>query len=159
VFSAFTGSCEAAAGLESEQRHTAFVAQLARTLAPPQLADHALGAGMLHDIGELVLVALGKRGDHAKAGAFLLAMWGIDDRIVDAIAFHHDPGAVADEASALVDVLHVAEIAAGEIEARATGYEPDTISSAWLARNDASVLARARAVAAELWMEGVRCAS
>ncbi len=150
VFRAFTGSCQAAEGIERGQRHAAFVAQLARTLAPSQLADHALVAGMLHDIGELVLVAVGKRGDHAKAGAFLLAMWGIDDRIVDAIAFHHDPGAVTGEAAALVDVLHVAEIAAGEVEARAAGYEPEPVSTEWLARNDASLLARARSVAAEL---------
>jgi len=150
VFRPFTGSPEAAEAIERGQRHAAFVAQLARTLAPAQLADHAFVAGMLHDIGELVLVAVGKRGDHAKAGAFLLALWGIDDRIVDAIAGHHDPGAVTGEAAALVDVLHVAEIAAGEVEARAAGAAPDPISPAWLARNDASLLARARAVAAEL---------
>jgi len=159
VFRACTGNSVDLARLDGAQQHAAFVARLAHALAPPQLANDAFLAGMLHDIGELVLVELGTHGDHANAGAFLLALWGIDDRIALAIACHREPGAVADDSAALVDVLHVAEIVAGEACAGATGHEPDKISSAWLARNDTSLLVRARAIAAELQMEGVRCAS
>jgi HD-like signal output (HDOD) protein len=155
VFRAFTGGSEAVARLEADQRHAALVAQVARAVAPPQLANDAFIAGMLHEIGEVVLVALGKHGDHAKVGAFLLAMWGIDDRIVDAVAYHREPGSVTAETAALVDALHVADIAARELDATTT----DTISSDWLVRNDTSVLVRARAAAAELWTEGARCAS
>jgi len=159
VFRASTGSGVELARLDGAQRHAAFVARLAHALAPPQVANDAFFAGMLHDVGELVLVELGTHGDHAKAGAYLLALWGIDERVALAIASHHEPGAVADDTAALVDVLHVAEIVAGEACAGATGHEPDSISSEWLARNDTNLLVRARAIAADLWMEGARCAS
>ena len=102
---------------------------------------------MLHDVGELVLASIGRDGDHARAGGFLLGLWGISDTIVDAVAYHHEPGAVADEKAELVDILHVAEIVANEL----TSSDPEVISSEWLARNDASVLERARTMGRELW--------
>lgn len=74
---------------------------------------------MLHDIGQLVLaagmpglraqilalVSDGERAmheaelevlgcDHAQIGAYLMGLWGLPDGIVEAIAYHHDLGAV-----------------------------------------------------------------
>lgn len=156
VFRPFTGGSEDLARLDGDQRHAACVAHVARTLAPPQIANDAFFAGMLHDVGDLVPPDRHVPGDHAKAGAFLLTLWGIDDRIVDAIAYHHAPGAVTGEGAALVDVLHVAEIAVSE---RDGGPGHEAVSSDWLARNDTSVLARAREIASELSTEDARCAS
>jgi len=147
VFRGFEGSPEQLARIDALRKHSTFVANLARTLAPREMAADMFVAGMLHDIGELVLASIDREGDHARAGGFLLGLWGISDTIVDAVAYHHEPGAVADEHAAMVDILHVAEIVAGEL----TSEDPEVISSEWLARNEASVLERARKVGRELW--------
>jgi HD-like signal output (HDOD) protein/CheY-like chemotaxis protein len=138
------------------QLHSKRVAHLARALAPAELAGDAFVAGMLHDIGRLVVASLGRRGDttinHGRAGGFLLGLWGISEPIVDAIAFHHEPGAIPDERSALVDIVHAAEIAIGELE----GGDAEVISPEWLGRNDPAKLAGARAAAREIW-EQIAC--
>jgi putative nucleotidyltransferase with HDIG domain len=91
------------------------------TMKDAKLADAALLAGVLHDLGKLVLaterpdqyaVVLSRAEetgldewklereifgtDHAALGAYLLGLWGIDDLVVEAVAFHHTP----DEAAA-----------------------------------------------------------
>ena len=83
-------------------------------------ADEALLAGLLHNIGywvlaqeaprelaEAILLAAGERiamraaeariigATHAQVGAYLLGIWGLPPSIVDAVAHHHDPAAVA----------------------------------------------------------------
>jgi len=147
VFRGFEGSPEQLARIDALRKHSTFVATLARNLASKEMSGDAFVAGMLHDIGELVLASIGRDGDHARAGGFLLGLWGISDTIVDAVAYHHEPGAVADEKAVMVDILHVAEIVAGEL----SSSDPEVISSEWLSRNDASVLERARTLGRELW--------
>jgi len=145
VFRGFNGDDARLERIDSLRKHSTVVAQIARTLAPTAIAGDAFVAGMLHDIGDLALVTLDKTGDHARAGGFLLGLWGIADNVVDAIAHHHEPGAIPDETAALVDVLHVAEIVAGELDAQRTGrHDAEVISSEWLARNDPGVLEKAR---------------
>jgi HD-like signal output (HDOD) protein/CheY-like chemotaxis protein len=156
VFRGFEGSPEALARTEVLREHSKFVAQVARTLAPRDLAGDAFVAGMLHDIGELVLTSLGKEAvqvaDHARAGGFLLGLWGIDDGIVDAITYHHEPGVVSDANAQLVDLVHVSEIVAGELAAAAAGRnDAEVISGEWLGRNPPSVLDHARTIARQLW--------
>jgi len=111
---------------------------------------------MLHDIGELVLASLGRAptqvADHARAGGFLLGLWGIEDRVVDAITYHHEPGAIPDGQAKLVDLLHVSEIVTGELVATAAGRDDaEVISGEWLGRNPPSVLDHARTIARQLW--------
>jgi HD-like signal output (HDOD) protein len=99
----------------------------------PALADAAFTAGLLHDIGALVLLhaappdyvrALDRKkelgGDsaaaerdifgvtHAEVGAYLLGLWGIPFPIVEAVAFHHRPNDVPPESRALVGAIHIA---------------------------------------------------
>lgn len=102
--------------LEGEQRHGASVARLAAGLEPGAAwgAD-AFAAGLLHDLGKLVLatriphlyanmladarhdegalVELERErlgADHALVGAYLFDLWGLPPRIVEAVARHHD---------------------------------------------------------------------
>jgi HD-like signal output (HDOD) protein/CheY-like chemotaxis protein len=155
VFRAFEGSPGGLARTEALREHSKSVAQLARALAPRELAGDAYVAGMLHDIGDLVLATLDRApahlADHARAGGFLLGLWGIDDPVVAAITHHHDPGAIPDGDARLVDLLHVSEIVVGELEAADHDRgDAEVVSAGWLSRNDASVLERARTVAREL---------
>ena len=115
--------------------HSLAVATWARRIADAenaseQVVDQAFMAGMLHDIGKLILAVnlprdyaqvleLAEAGDlpiskcekvvfgtsHAEVGAHLLGLWGLPDSIVEAVAFHHQPAASAsDEFSALTAV-------------------------------------------------------
>jgi HD-like signal output (HDOD) protein/CheY-like chemotaxis protein len=96
--------------------HGALCAELASTLVDDRAeADHAFAAGLLQDVGQLVLAAnlpdafaanldlARERGEplhqveqdqgytHAHVGAYLLGLWGLPPAVVDAVARHHDP--------------------------------------------------------------------
>lgn len=96
-------------------------------------AETAFTAGLLHDIGQLLLFAvdpvaygktLGRKDeldictvdaehsclglDHAEVGAALARHWSLPEPIVLAIAGHHAPDQLPDHE--LADVIHVAEV-------------------------------------------------
>jgi HD-like signal output (HDOD) protein/CheY-like chemotaxis protein len=80
-------------------------------------AEEALLAGMMHDLGVLVLIDSGNKIwkelyinrhnsnvplhflereqlgiTHAEVGAYILGVWGLSNHIVEAVAYHHFPG-------------------------------------------------------------------
>lgn len=77
-------------------------------------ADEAFVAGMLRDMGHLVLAA-GNRStprsgeDHAGLSAYLLALWGLPHGVIEAVAFHEHPERIEHESVEVVDVVHVAD--------------------------------------------------
>ena len=119
VFDALSGAHRAGLDLEEEFSHSTYVARLARQIArdsglerPEQ--EQAFLAGLLHDSGQLILAAklpevfrrvlqrmetdqisqvaaeeaeLG--ATHAEVGAYLIGLWGMLDRVVESVAFHH----------------------------------------------------------------------
>lgn len=121
VFSAFTEEAESCGfSLADMWRHSLMTGRLAKEIARAESADkesqeEALTAGVLHDIGKLILLKIPdqykkilafieKSGcnfveaeyavlktSHAELGAYLLGLWGIDDKIVETVAFHHNP--------------------------------------------------------------------
>jgi HD-like signal output (HDOD) protein len=102
---------------EHEQRHAVLVAKVASRLLPdPEFASCAFTAGLLHDIGNLILALSTPQAfaavvdtakvagrpvyqlefemlgvTHAQAGAYLLGLWGLPYPIVEAVAYHHSP--------------------------------------------------------------------
>lgn len=103
--------------------------------APQIIIDESLTAGLLHDLGLLVLavnlpdgyreaVALvrergiaGWRAErevfgasHAEVGAYLLGIWGLNEAIVEAVAFHHRPGAAGNRSFGPLTAVHVADV-------------------------------------------------
>jgi putative nucleotidyltransferase with HDIG domain len=82
--------------IDALQRHSTLVALIARDLVPAGATrDAAFAAGLLHDVGMLVLAAeepahgAAEYGRHAEVGAHLLDLWGVPHEVVDAVAFHH----------------------------------------------------------------------
>lgn len=107
--------------LDKIWQHSLNVAQIARDLVLFEtknraLASQALAAGLLHDLGKIVLAtnfedlygrvhSLARKqpvamweiekemfgASHGEIGACLLGMWNMSSDIVDAAAFHHEP--------------------------------------------------------------------
>jgi HD-like signal output (HDOD) protein/ActR/RegA family two-component response regulator len=122
--------------IEEFQRHSLMTARLAEQLVPTsKLASDAFAAGILHDVGQIVLwlslhdryaeifrrarvdgqplhqVELAELGvSHAEAGAYLLGAWGLPFPIVEAVAFHHSPGLVDAGDRHLLAAVHVADV-------------------------------------------------
>lgn len=120
--------------VDALHHHSLAVANLAiRLLDDRSLAENAYVAGMLHDVGKLVLAdhlpAEFKRANaaareqrvplhevepeflgvtHAEIGAYLLGLWNLPFPIVEAVAHHHAPGRVSHGSFDLLAAVHVA---------------------------------------------------
>jgi HD-like signal output (HDOD) protein len=99
------------------------------------LAEQAFAAGVLHDIGQLIL-AQGMSKDysavlaevrsnatplcqveqnrfqttHAEVGGYLLTLWGLPFSLVDAVAYHHDPRRSPTATFGLAGIIHVVNL-------------------------------------------------
>jgi putative nucleotidyltransferase with HDIG domain len=119
--------------LSAIQRHSMIVARVARKIAASG-ADDAFMAGMLHDVGKIVLAlsdrdrvavlaaAASDRGvptyvvereqlrvTHAEVGAYILGTWGVPFGIVEAVAGHHEPRHLGGSCSDATAAVYVAE--------------------------------------------------
>jgi HD-like signal output (HDOD) protein len=129
--------------LASLQRHSFLVARLARKLAPGS-GDDAFVAGMLHDVGSIVLaladrdrveelIAVSReRGvpgyvvererlnvTHAEVGAYILGTWGVPLGVVEAVAGHHEPRRFGNASFDAMTAVHIAEALVTESESDA----------------------------------------
>ena len=115
---------------------------IARRIAEAQNfanSDHAFIAGLLHDIGKLVLAA-GLSGQytalmesarnqqksmaevereslgstHAEVGGYLLSLWGFPMPIIEAVAMHHCPKPAPHPVFSLMTAVHVANVLENE---------------------------------------------
>ncbi len=118
--------------LDEEQRHAWLTASLASSIVDDrQLRDEAFLAGMLHDVGKLVLARaqadqyetlLSNRGSqrldeaeieyfgasHAEVGGYLLGLWGLDYAILEAVVHHHRPSRIETPRHDLAASVHIA---------------------------------------------------
>jgi len=125
---------------DAEQEHTMLTARIARRMVSNQRAmQDAFTAALLHDIGNLVLsvcipekfsktVKAASAADrpsheieaemlgvtHAEVGAYLLGLWGLSYPIVEAVAYHHNPGAALERAFDLPTAISAANALAEE---------------------------------------------
>lgn len=100
----------------------------------PRLIADARWGGLLHDIGLLALIQQAPEciadlwsvsavdapyvleaeqalfdADHAAMGAYLLALWGLPDSLVEIAAFHHSPSESDDGSFSALTAVHVAD--------------------------------------------------
>jgi len=120
--------------------HSQLVAKIAGQIpASSHTRGIAIVAGLLHDIGKLVLATRsrkhfvravsGSREDkkplfaveeeligvsHAEIGAYLLGIWGLPSPVVEAVAHHHHPERVVQETLDAVAIVHIANFLAHE---------------------------------------------
>ncbi|MBS1792409.1 MAG: HDOD domain-containing protein [Acidobacteria bacterium] len=116
--------------------HSIQVGLLASKIAQserPAVAVDAFTAGLLHDIGEVVLaVNLPEQfldaqklveerkidrseaerevfeTTHAEVGAYLLGLWGLPTQVVEAVAYHHTPSESKTEQFTALTAVHIA---------------------------------------------------
>jgi HD-like signal output (HDOD) protein len=111
--------------LHREQAHGSLVANIARGMSEErETADRFFLAGLLHDVGRIVLASAGIHGDetsdgdvpiHASVGAYLLTLWGIPLPVVEAVGRHHDPAEAEPRTFGIVTAVHVADALAHEV--------------------------------------------
>lgn len=125
--------------IEQVWEHSAAVAAIGRRIYNEHLddshrAEQAFAAGILHDIGKLILAeklpaqyiailaeskAAGRplhhverqhlNATHAEVGAYLLALWGLPVPLVEAVACHHAPRRCGSSTLCLAGVIHIAD--------------------------------------------------
>jgi HD-like signal output (HDOD) protein len=124
--------------VERSMQHALRTATVAKAIAKherrdKQTEEHVFLAGMLHDVGSLVLAAqlphkwaefterMAVPGasagatereifgvSHAFVGAYLLALWALPNPIVEAVAYHEEPGTCAAGDWGAFGIVHAA---------------------------------------------------
>ncbi len=84
-------------------------AVVAAKVVPSVMRREAFAAGLLSCVGLLVLEECleQERALHADVGAYLLALWGLHESIVEAVAFHDSPKNAPSALRPLVDAVHI----------------------------------------------------
>src|SRR5581483_11115596 len=120
--------------------HSQLTAKIAGRLLPVSaVRDAAIVAGLLHDIGKLVLATRSPQHfaraiqesrveniplyeaehrligvSHAEVGAYLLGLWGLPAPVVEAVANHHAPRRIPHTGLDNVGTVHIANVMANE---------------------------------------------
>ncbi len=139
VFSILDQNSTGGLSIDRLWSHSMTVGSLARKIAQAerceqQVVDDSLVAGMLHDVGRLLIAAnlteqysetlavahengctlweaerqiLGTT--HSEIGAYLLGLWGLPDSIIEVLAFHHYPEKGHIKTFSPLTAVHVAD--------------------------------------------------
>ena len=140
IFSQFETRKLGGISLETLWQHSSRTADLARAIAKSegagrQIVDDAFAAGLLHDVGKLVLASsfpelyqeTGRQAqerrtewlieerdvfglDHADVGGYLLGLWGLPPAVVEAVTFHHYPTKSERTKFSALSAVHVANV-------------------------------------------------
>jgi len=156
--------------LDQIWQHSKNVAQIARDLVlfetkDRKLASQALAAGLLHDLGKVVLVtnfddlygrvhSLARKqpvplwdiekemfgANHGEIGACMVGMWNLPSAIVEAAAFHHEPPLGEHEELTPLAAVHIANVLEHQLRPSDEFRVAPIISTAFL--NDLGLLQR-----------------
>ena len=138
VFSFDSGKTNLFRHLALLERHCQNIAEYAKNIARHfdaslVMQNNCFTAGLLHDIGKLVMMDKVYNWDsiqklanvngliiwkaesaflgttHAHVGAYFLGIWNFPDDIIDAVAFHHDPSSTENYTISCLTFVHIAE--------------------------------------------------
>jgi HD-like signal output (HDOD) protein len=145
VFSQFTVRPSSHFSIDDLGKHTILSGILARKIAviegfSKQDVEDSFMAGLLHDIGKLVLVTAAPEKyeeavkfaemnrvhcrdaeqkvfgtTHSEIGTYLLWLWGLPDSVVEAVAYHHAPASCPARRLGPLTAVHAANVLAHEI--------------------------------------------
>ncbi len=149
--------------VDSLWRHSVLTGQWARRIAQSEDAsaeaiDQAFTAGLLHDIGKLLVGAnlpaafgqvlmLARRincstweaenqlmagASHAELGGCVLGIWKLPRPVVEAVALHHCPGRLIDQNFSPLTAVHVANVLAHESQPEDSGTMTSKIDMDYL---------------------------
>ena len=120
--------------IQEEQLHCLATAKLAGSLVKPVLKQDAMIAGLLHDIGKLVLFEINEKStalffkhqkvnennvalenkifavDHCHVGGYLLHTWGFSYHIIEAIILHHRPEKLLKKDFGIAQAVYLANV-------------------------------------------------
>lgn len=143
VFSQFDGNTHVAAHLPCMWDHSIATSNLAQQIACAEncskgVLEECFTAGLLHDVGKLVLMAELPREalplytahggisaeaererlgcTHAEVGAYLISIWGLPLPLVHAVAHHHRPGEAGDTKFSALTAVHAADVIVSEVD-------------------------------------------
>jgi HD-like signal output (HDOD) protein len=138
VFSQFEGKPIKGFSIDGLAEHSWRVGVMARRIAEaercePKIDDQCFLAGLLHDVGRLILAAglpeeyervLNQArsnnqaiweteqaefgATHAEVGAYLLGLWSLPNPVIEAVALHHRPADVGGKGFSTLIAVHVA---------------------------------------------------
>jgi HD-like signal output (HDOD) protein/CheY-like chemotaxis protein len=140
IFTHFDSRKPSALSLERVWKHSFLTAGFAKAIAEEErqkqvLIDDSFMAGLLHDLGKLILsinfpeqygeaqAAAKDRNiflweaereifstSHSEVGAYLIGLWGLPDPIIEGLAFHHDPNKCQGQGFSPLLAVHVANV-------------------------------------------------
>lgn len=140
VLSHFDNNSEIAPFLPALWEHSVTSASLAQKIAkaegcPKAMVEESFTAGLLHDVGKVVLLAelpreyrpILLRGSgaiealelehlrctHAQVGAYLVSIWGLPVPLARAVAFHHRPAEAGETQFSSLTAVHIADALGG----------------------------------------------
>jgi putative nucleotidyltransferase with HDIG domain len=117
-----------------EQQHCLSTARLAASMVKAELKRDALLAGLLHDIGKIVLFEMDKNltdkyfkyrvkntnnntleqkifaTDHNHVGGYLLHMWSFSYHLIEAVVMHHHPKKLLKNSFGIAQAVYLADV-------------------------------------------------
>jgi putative nucleotidyltransferase with HDIG domain len=138
IFSEFSQQNYAWFNIDGIFNHSISVSTRAKAIVKSEkmdldLVNYSLMAGLLHDLGKLILatnfnetyeqvMAASRNSEHhlweleqeafgtshAEIGAYLMGLWNIENPIIEAIAFHHCPSKSVSAQMGLLTAVHIA---------------------------------------------------
>jgi putative nucleotidyltransferase with HDIG domain len=171
AFSQFDKAETGSLKIESLWSHSLAVASLAKRISRLELpdakaAEEAFTAGLLHDIGKLVLAVnlpaeyteatrLANSGqeittaeekvfgtNHADVGGYLIGLWGLPVAVVEAVALHHCPSRATQPVFSPLTSVHAANVLEWERSNHSQGALAPPLDADYLGRvSNASRLA------------------
>jgi putative nucleotidyltransferase with HDIG domain len=151
VFSQFESNKQVTGNLPALWDHSVAVSGLAQRIASCEgcgkaMVEESFTAGLLHDIGKVVLLAempreyhqifemnprskdveLERLGcTHAEVGAYLMSIWGLPLSLVHTVAFHHRPGETAETHFSTLTAVHAADAIASATDASPLNHDAE----------------------------------